>query len=52
MLPTWRSQPYLLLNIGAAFYQADGSVLNTNIFRNDEWVFAGRVGGGIDLLSD
>jgi opacity protein-like surface antigen len=49
VLPTWRIQPYLLLGIGAAYYNANGSVLNTNLFSNDEWVLAGRVGGGIDF---
>jgi len=49
VLPTWRIQPYLLLGIGGAYYQAEGSVLGTNLFTNDEWVLAGRVGGGIDF---
>jgi outer membrane protein W len=49
VLPTWRIQPYLLLGIGGAFYQSEGSVLGTNLFANDEWVLAGRVGGGIDF---
>jgi opacity protein-like surface antigen len=49
VLPTWRIQPYLLLGIGAAFYSAEGSVLSTNLFENDEWVLAGRVGAGIDF---
>jgi outer membrane protein W len=49
VLPTWRIQPYLLLGIGGAFYQSEGSVLNTNLFARDEWVLAGRVGGGLDF---
>jgi outer membrane protein W len=49
VLPTWRIQPYVLLGIGAAFYTTEGRVLNTNLFENDEWVLAGRVGVGIDF---
>jgi opacity protein-like surface antigen len=49
VLPTWRIQPYLLAGLGAAYYTSSGDVFGTNLFQRDEWVFAGRVGGGIDF---
>jgi outer membrane protein W len=49
VLPTWRIQPYLLVGVGAALYTASGELLGTDLLADDEWTFAGRVGGGIDL---
>jgi opacity protein-like surface antigen len=49
LIPTWRIQPYLLLGVGTALCQADGEILGNDVFERDDWVFAARVGLGLDL---
>lgn len=47
IVPTWRIQPYLMLGVGAQYYDLDGPV-GTLVDAND-WLFAGRPAVGIDF---
>ncbi len=48
--PTWRTQPYLLVGIGGAFYDfTDNTVGNILGGSDSKTGFAGRTGGGLDV---
>jgi opacity protein-like surface antigen len=51
LLPTWRFQPYLLLGIGAQYYDLDASARFAGLgfdFDESGWGVAGRPGLGLD----
>ena len=48
--PIWRTQPYLLVGVGGAFYDfKDNTAGNILGGSGDRTGFAGRVGGGLDV---
>jgi opacity protein-like surface antigen len=47
LLPIWRIQPYLMLGVGAQYYDVDTKLLAS--FDRDDWVFAGRPALGVDI---
>jgi len=52
LIPIWRFHPYLLLGLGAQYYdlEAPGIVQDTAFdFSESGWSFAGRPGAGIDI---
>jgi opacity protein-like surface antigen len=48
--PSWRTQPYLLIGVGGAFYDfTDHTVGNILGGSDSKTGFAGRTGGGLDV---
>ncbi len=47
LLPLWRFQPYLMLGVGAQYYDIGSNL--TGLLEDNDWAFAGRPALGIDF---